>query len=43
MGINSIRLPVGDWMYIPYDHYAQCTEGALDEMDVRDSGGEDLK
>lgn len=31
--INSLRLPVGDWMYKPYAPYTGCTEGALDKVD----------
>jgi len=26
MGINSVRLPVGDWMYVPYGPYPGCTD-----------------
>uniref|UniRef100_A0A7S2WMK6 Glycoside hydrolase family 5 domain-containing protein n=2 Tax=Rhizochromulina marina TaxID=1034831 RepID=A0A7S2WMK6_9STRA len=32
-GINSLRLPVGDWMYEPYGPYVGCTDGALDKVD----------
>lgn len=32
-GVNTIRLPVGDWMYQPYGPYLGCTDGALDEVD----------
>ena len=32
-GINSIRLPVGDWMYQPYYPYEACTAGALEKVD----------
>lgn len=33
VGINTVRLPVGDWMYQPYGPYVGCTDGALDEVD----------
>jgi len=33
MGINSVRLPVGDWMYVPYGPYPGCTDGALEYVD----------
>eukprot|EP00588_Corethron_pennatum_P017258 CAMPEP_0194307134 /NCGR_PEP_ID=MMETSP0171-20130528/3994_1 /TAXON_ID=218684 /ORGANISM="Corethron pennatum, Strain L29A3" /LENGTH=820 /DNA_ID=CAMNT_0039059029 /DNA_START=105 /DNA_END=2567 /DNA_ORIENTATION=+ len=33
MGINSVRLPVGDWMYVPYGPYQGCTDGALEFVD----------
>eukprot|EP00968_Pinguiococcus_pyrenoidosus_P016850 scaffold1638_cov258-Pinguiococcus_pyrenoidosus.AAC.74 len=32
-GADSIRIPVGDWMYIPYEPYTNCTTGALEELD----------
>jgi len=31
--VNSLRLPVGDWMYKPYGPYPGCTDGALDFVD----------
>ncbi len=31
--VNSLRLPVGDWMYKPYGPYVGCTDGALDYVD----------
>jgi len=31
--INSLRLPVGDWMYNPYGPYIGCTDGALEYVD----------
>mmetsp|Transcript_27909 Transcript_27909/g.41146 ORF Transcript_27909/g.41146 Transcript_27909/m.41146 type:complete len:713 (-) Transcript_27909:426-2564(-) len=31
--VNSLRLPVGDWMYKPYGPYIGCTDGALDYVD----------
>lgn len=33
VGVNTIRLPVGDWMYQPYGPYVGCTDGALEEVD----------
>ena len=32
--VNSLRLPVGDWMYKPYGPYVGCTDGALDYVDL---------
>lgn len=31
--VNSLRLPVGDFMYKPYGPYVGCTDGALDYVD----------
>ena len=33
VGVNTIRVPVGDWMYQPYGPYVGCTDGALEEVD----------
>eukprot|EP00752_Nemacystus_decipiens_P018730 g16793.t1 len=33
IGVNTVRLPVGDYMYQPYGPYVGCTDGALDEVD----------
>lgn len=33
LGILSLRLPVGDWMYVPYGPYIGCTDGANDYVD----------
>ena len=27
-GINTLRIPVGDWMWEPYEPYVGCTDGA---------------
>ncbi|EEY56663.1 glucan 1,3-beta-glucosidase, putative [Phytophthora infestans T30-4] len=32
-GVNSLRVPVGDWMFIPYEPYIGCTDGAVNELD----------
>mmetsp|Transcript_3783 Transcript_3783/g.8234 ORF Transcript_3783/g.8234 Transcript_3783/m.8234 type:complete len:392 (-) Transcript_3783:1314-2489(-) len=32
--VNSLRLPVGDFMYAPYGPYVGCTDGALDYVDL---------
>ncbi|TDH70339.1 hypothetical protein CCR75_002902 [Bremia lactucae] len=32
-GVNSLRVPVGDWMFNPYEPYIGCTEGAIDALD----------
>lgn len=31
-GINTLRIPVGDWMWEPYEPYVGCTDGAIDEL-----------
>jgi glucan 1,3-beta-glucosidase len=32
--VNSLRLPIGDFMYVPYGPYADgCVEGALERVD----------
>jgi hypothetical protein len=31
--VNSLRLPVGDFMYKPYGPYAECVDGSLDYID----------
>jgi len=33
LGINALRLPVGDWMWEPYEPFEGCTDGALDKID----------
>ena len=32
-GIDTLRIPVGDWMYAPYYPFIGCMDGALDELD----------
>lgn len=32
-GIDTIRIPVGDWMFVPYEPYSGCFDGALEELD----------
>mmetsp|Transcript_28348 Transcript_28348/g.37078 ORF Transcript_28348/g.37078 Transcript_28348/m.37078 type:complete len:519 (+) Transcript_28348:49-1605(+) len=32
-GFNSVRIPVGDWMYKPYAPFEGCVDGALEEME----------
>lgn len=32
-GVNSLRVPVGDWMFTPYEPYIGCTDGAVEEFD----------
>ena len=33
--VNSLRLPIGDFMYVPYGPYADgCVEGALERVDL---------
>ena len=31
-GIDTLRIPVGDWMYAPYVPFIGCMDGALDEL-----------
>ena len=31
-GVNTIRVPVGDWMWEPYEPYEQCTMGSIHEL-----------
>lgn len=33
LNIDSLRVPVGDWMWKPYGPYVNCTDGAVDELD----------
>ena len=32
-GADTVRIPVGDWMYQPYEPYIGCMDGALDELE----------
>lgn len=32
LGVETIRIPVGDWMYVPYEPYIGCMDGAIDEL-----------
>ena len=32
-GATHVRIPVGDWMYQPYEPYIGCMDGALEELD----------
>lgn len=31
-GIDTIRIPVGDWMFVTYEPYTGCFDGALEEL-----------
>lgn len=33
LGVQDIRIPVGDWMFEPYEPYIGCWDGSLDELD----------
>lgn len=33
LNINSLRLPLGDWMFTPYGPYVGCTDGSLEKVD----------
>ena len=32
-GIDTLRLPVPDWIYTPYEPFIDCYDGALEEID----------
>lgn len=32
-GVHHIRIPVADWMFVPYEPYAGCFDGALEQLD----------
>lgn len=32
-GVETLRIPVADWMYAPYEPFIGCWDGALDELD----------
>ena len=32
-GADTLRIPVADWMYKPYEPFVGCWDGALDELD----------
>lgn len=31
-GLDTLRIPVGDWMYAPYGPFIGCMDGSLDEL-----------
>ena len=33
MGVDTIRVPVADWMYVPYPPYIHCWDGSLEVLD----------
>lgn len=33
IGVKHLRLPVADWMYVPYEPFVGCWDGALEEVD----------
>lgn len=33
LGIDTIRIPIADWMYMPYEPFIGCWDGALEELD----------
>eukprot|EP01031_Cornospumella_fuschlensis_P026874 gene26874-32479_t len=33
IGIDTVRIPIADWMYVPYEPYIGCWDGALEELD----------
>jgi len=33
VGVETLRIPVGDWMFMPYNPYIGCWDGAVDELD----------
>jgi glucan 1,3-beta-glucosidase len=32
-GVNHLRVPVADWMFLPYEPFVGCWDGALEELD----------
>eukprot|EP01041_Mallomonas_annulata_P011054 gene11054-23110_t len=32
MGVDTLRIPVADWMYIPYEPYIGCWDGAMEQL-----------
>jgi glucan 1,3-beta-glucosidase len=32
--VNSLRLPVGDFLFVPYGPYEGCNDGALERIDM---------
>lgn len=32
-GANTVRIPIGDWMYKPYEPFTGCTDGAMEELE----------
>jgi glucan 1,3-beta-glucosidase len=32
-GVSHLRVPVGDWMFMPYEPYIGCWDGSLEELD----------
>lgn len=32
LGIDTVRIPVADWMFVPYEPYIGCWDGAIDEL-----------
>lgn len=33
INVEVLRIPLGDWMFIPYEPYIGCMDGAIDELD----------
>ena len=31
-GVDHVRVPVGDWMFVPYEPFIGCWDGAIDEL-----------
>jgi glucan 1,3-beta-glucosidase len=32
MGVDTLRIPIADWMYIPYEPFIGCWDGALEQL-----------
>lgn len=32
-GVETLRIPVGDWMFVPYEPYIGCWDGAVEALD----------
>jgi glucan 1,3-beta-glucosidase len=33
MGVKHLRIPVADWMFVPYEPFIGCWDGSLEELD----------
>lgn len=33
LGVDTLRIPIGDWMYVPYEPFHVCMLGAREELD----------
>ena len=33
IGVDTVRIPVADWMYVPYEPFIGCWDGAVEALD----------